>query len=100
MEFQVPKVLERKPIIAGYDLQTAIVIIIGALLFLFTVFSHFFIALAIPVLIVPFVHIQTKYPKEGEFMDLIKYNSGSKCIQANIKIELLMMQIKKENTTT
>ncbi|GAA4277183.1 hypothetical protein [Aquimarina mytili] len=90
MEFKTPKVLEKKPVIAGFDLKTIVIIIVSVLLFVFTVFVSFFMSLLSLSVGIFYVYITKKYPKKGELTRLLKYNSSTKCIRVNQQIKSLI----------
>ncbi|OEK07363.1 hypothetical protein A8C32_18170 [Flavivirga aquatica] len=83
MEYKTPKVLEKKPVIAGFDLKTIVVISACFLLFLFTVFASFFLSLSFILIAAIYIKIQKKYPERGELSILIKYTTSVKCIEVN-----------------
>lgn len=90
MEYKTPKVLEKKPVIAGFDLKTIVIILACALSFVFTVFTSFLLSLAFIVIAIVYVKIQKKYPKKGQLTTLLKYNSSIKCIRVNQQIKTLI----------
>jgi len=90
MEYRTPKVLEKKPVIGGFDLMTIVVIAGCFLAFLFTVFASFFGSLVFILIAVVYVKIQKKYPQKGELSTLLKYNSSIKCIRVDQAITTLL----------
>lgn len=90
MKFKTPKVLERKPIIGGFDLQLVIIMVICIMLFLFTVFTNFLLSLIFPLILVVLLVIKKKYPKKGDFIEFIKYNREYKCIIFDKKVKELL----------
>lgn len=90
MEYKTPKVLEKKPVIAGFDLKTIVVVAACFLLFLFTVFASFILSLSFILIAVVFLKIQKKYPQKGQLSTLIKYNSSVKCIRIEQSIKSLL----------
>ena len=90
MEYRTPKVLEKKPVIGGFDLMTIVVIAGCFLAFLFTVFASFFGSLVFILIAVVYVKIQKKYPQKGELSTLLKYNSSIKCIRVDQSITTLL----------
>ncbi|MDH7445843.1 hypothetical protein [Aquimarina sp. 2201CG14-23] len=97
MEFRPPKVLEKKPSVAGFDIKIAVVIVVGGILFLFAAIANFLVALIIPLIVFPYVQIELKFPGEGEFLTFIQYQSGVKCIRINQKIKGLVMNVKRKS---
>ena len=90
MEYKTPKVLEKKPVIGGFDLKTIVVIVVCTLLFVFTVFKSFIMSLLFIAIGVVYVKIQKKYPEKGQLSTLLKYNSSIKCIHINKQIKCLV----------
>ncbi len=90
MEYKTPKVLEKKPVIGGFDLMTIVIIAGCFLAFLFTVFASFLGSLVFILIGMAYVKIQKKYPKKGELSTLLKYNSSIKCIQVDQPITTLI----------
>lgn len=90
MEYKTPKVLEKKPVIAGFDLKTIVVIAACVLLFVFTVFSSFLLSITFILVGVIYVKIQKKYPNKGQLSTLLKYNSSVKCIRIEKPINTLL----------
>ncbi|WP_025741798.1 hypothetical protein [Aquimarina pacifica] len=90
MEYKTPKVLEKKPVIGGFDLMTIVIIAGCFLAFLFTVFASFLGSLVFILTAVIYVKIQKKYPKKGELSTLLKYNSSIKCVQVDQPITALL----------
>ncbi len=90
MEYKTPKVLEKKPVVAGFDLKTIVVIAASVLLFVFTVFSSFLMSLIFIAIGSIYVYINKKYPQKGELITLLKYGSSTKCIRINTQIKSLI----------
>ncbi len=90
MEYRTPKVLEKKPVIAGFDLQTIVIVALCLLLFLFTVLVSFFVSILFILFAAGYVKIQKKYPQKGELSTLLKYNSSIKCIQVDQPLTSLL----------
>jgi type IV secretory pathway VirB3-like protein len=96
MEYRTPKVLEKKPIIAGFDLKIIVVISGCFLLFLFTVFSSFLLSLVFIFFAMAYIKVQKKYPNKGQLKMVLKYNTNIQCIRINEPIKNLL---KKKHTT-
>ncbi|WP_211074653.1 hypothetical protein [Aquimarina sp. MMG016] len=90
MEYKTPKVLEKKPVIAGLDLKSVVILVGCILLFVFTVFSSFLLSLVFIAIGIGYVHINKKYPRKGELSTLLKYNSSTKCVHINQQIKTLI----------
>ncbi len=90
MEYKTPKVLEKKPVIAGYDLQTIVIIVASILLFVFTIFKSFLLSLIFLALGAAYVYINKKFPQKGELTTLLKYNSSTKCIRVDQQIKTMV----------
>lgn len=90
MEYKTPKVLEKKPVIAGFDLMTIVIIAGCFLAFLFTVFASFLGSLVFLLIAVVYVKVQKKYPQKGELSTLLQYNSSIKCIRVDQPITALI----------
>ena len=90
MEYRTPKVLEKKPIIAGFDLKIIVVIASCFLLFLFTVFSSFLFSLIFIFFAVAYIKIVKKYPNKGELKMILKYKSNTQCIRINEPLKKLL----------
>lgn len=90
MEYKTPKVLEKKPVIAGFDLMTIVVISVCSILFLFTVFVSFLLSILFIGIAVLFVKIQRKFPQKGQLSTLLKYNSSTKCIRIEQPLSSLL----------
>ncbi|GAA0716325.1 hypothetical protein GCM10009430_11920 [Aquimarina litoralis] len=90
MEYKTPKVLEKKPVIAGFDLVTIVVIAVCSILFLFTVFVSFLLSIVFIGIAVVFVKIQKKYPQKGQLSTLLKYNSSIKCVRIEQPLRSLL----------
>ena len=92
MEYKTPKVLEKKPVIAGFDLASVVIIAICAILFLFTVFVSILASLFSIGFAVAYVQINKKFPKKGQLSALLKYNSSIKCVRINRQLKSLIRQ--------
>jgi hypothetical protein len=90
MEYRTPKVLEKKPVIGGFDLMTIVVISGCFLAFLFTVFASFLGASVFIIIAVVYVKVQKKYPQKGELSTLLQYNSSIKCIRVDQPLKHLI----------
>ena len=99
MEYKTPKVLERKPIVGGFNLKVVIIIVGCSLLFLFTVYTNFFISLIFPAIAVTFVYMEKKYPGKGELLKVISYQAATKCIHVDRDITQMIVKKIKEPTT-
>ncbi len=90
MEYKTPKALEKKPVIAGFDLKTIVIIAVTALLSLFTVFTSIYIPILLILITISYIKIQKKYPERDEFLNTIKYTTSIKCIRINKPITSLI----------
>lgn len=90
MEYRTPKVLEKKPVVGSFDLQTAIIIVICTLAAVFTLFVSFLMSLVFIAIAVIYLRLNSRYPRKGELNQLLKYNSSLKCIRINQEIKSLI----------
>ncbi len=98
MKFKTPKVLEKKPIVAGFELKMVVIIVSCTMLFIFTVFTNVLFSLLFPTILSVFIYINNKYPREGELKRLINYKIGVKCIRFNKNLEsIIIVKNKKKN---
>jgi len=94
MNYKTPKVLEKKPIVMGLDLKMVVVCVLGVMLFIFTVFTHFFVAFIFPILTGVYLMIDKRYPGNKELVNFVKFQSGIKCIHINKSIKHLIQTTK------
>ncbi len=87
MNYRTPKVLEKKPIVMGLDLKMVVVCVLGIMLFLFTIFTYFFVAFIFPIISGGYLMVCKKYSGKKELVNLIKFQSGIKCIHINKSIK-------------
>ena len=92
MEHRTPKVLEKKPVIAGLDLLSVVVIAICAILFLFTIFTVPLVSILFLGLTIGYVYINKKYPKKGQLAAVLKFNFGVKCYRAQRPLRSFIKQ--------
>lgn len=90
MEYRIPKVLEKKPVVGGFDLKAVMVIVICTLAAVFTVFTSFLMSMVFIAICVVYLRIDKKYPKQGELTRLLKYQSSVKCVRINQQIKTLI----------
>ncbi|WP_378188146.1 hypothetical protein ACE939_06845 [Aquimarina sp. W85] len=90
MIYKTPKVLEKKPVIGGFDLKTIVIIAACSLLFLFTVFTSFLGALFFIAVAISYVQINKKYPEKGQLKTLLKYGSSIKCVTINQPLKTII----------
>jgi predicted membrane protein len=90
MSYRTPKVLEKKPLVAGQDLQSIVVIATCFLLFLFTVFSSFILALLFLAIGAIYIKIQNMFPNKGQLITFIKYKSTVQCTRVDTPITKLL----------
>ncbi len=90
MEYKTPKVLDKKPVVAGFDLKTVVIIVASILLFVFTVFASFLLSLVFLAIGGTYLYINKKFPQKGELSTLLKYNSSIKCIRADQQIRTMV----------
>lgn len=94
MEYKTPKVLEKKPIVAGFNLKMVVIIVVCSLLFMFMVFTNFLISLIFPIVAGGYVYMEKKYPGPGELTKVITYQTAVKCIHIDQNIRHMI--IKRE----
>ena len=90
MEYKTPKVLEKKPVVAGFALKTIVIIVSCALIALFTFFTSYLLSILCILAGVIYVKIEKKYPERGQLVTLLKYTSSTKCIRVNQPITSLI----------
>lgn len=91
MEYRTPKTLERKPVIFGYPVLTAMIVIVCLMMFLFIVFKKTLLSLVFLVIPILYLYIKKKYPRKGEFKEFfLDYKIGVQCIRFNDKLENLL----------
>lgn len=90
MEYKTPKVLEKKPVVAGFDLKAVMIIVMCVLGAVFTVFVSFLLSIGFIAICIVYLRIDKKYPQEGELMRILKYNSSVKCVRINQQIKSLI----------
>ncbi|UOB18432.1 hypothetical protein [Abyssalbus ytuae] len=90
MEYKTPKVLEKKPVIAGSDLGTIVISSACLLLFVFTVFTSFLASLVFIAIAVMNIIIKKKYPQRGQLKMVVKHHTSVQCIRINKPIKLLI----------
>lgn len=90
MEYKTPKVLEKKPVIAGFDLKTIVVMVSCLLLFLFTVFTSFLLSTLFILLGILYIRIQQKYPQKGQLKLLIRFRSEAQCVRMQLPLSVLI----------
>ncbi|THV57557.1 VirB3 family type IV secretion system protein [Chryseobacterium candidae] len=98
MEYKTPKSLERKPMIFGYPVITAMIVILCLMLFLFTVFKNIILSLVFIITPLLYLYIIRKYPKRGEFKEFFfDFKIGVKCIRFDEKLENLINMNPKDS---
>ncbi len=90
MRHKIPKELEKVPIVLGLELKKVIFVIMAALLFVFLMATNLLLALVFPFLVAVYIYIVSKFKKEGEFLNYIKYNLNPKIILFDKTIEELL----------
>ena len=90
MTYRTPKELEKSPVIGGFDLKTVLVIAAALLAFVFTMMTSFIISLIFPLIAYAYFAFVSKFKKEGEFVNFMKYIMEPNCIQANTGIKELL----------
>lgn len=98
MEFKTPKCLEKVPMVFGYPVITAMIVIVCLMFFLFTVFK--LVLLSMVFLIIPlfYLYLIKKYPRRGECKEFfLDFKMGIQCIRFNEKLENLI--VNSENPT-
>lgn len=90
MEYKTPKVLEKKPVVAGFDLKAVMIIVMCVLGAVFTVFVSFLLSIGFIAICIVYLRIDKKYPQEGELMRILKYNTSIKCVRINQQIKSLI----------
>lgn len=91
MEYKTPKTLERTPLVFGYPVITAMIVVICLMLFLFIVFKKVLLSLIFLVVPVLYLYIIKKYPRKGEFKEFFfDFKMGVQCIRFDEKLENLI----------
>ncbi|PRB85782.1 hypothetical protein CQ022_05870 [Chryseobacterium culicis] len=99
MEYKTPKTLERTPLIFGYPVVTAMIVVICLMLFLFIVFKKVLLSLVFLVIPTLYLYIIKKYPRKGEFKEFFfDFKMGAQCIRFDEKLENLI-NINSKNST-
>ncbi|MEE1964585.1 hypothetical protein V1387_17995 [Allomuricauda taeanensis] len=89
-EYKTPKVLEKRPLIGGFDLSGIVMLTVTLLLFIFTVFKSFLVSLLFPMGAITYIKIKKKYPQKGQIKIMLKYISDIQCIRIDQPIRELI----------
>lgn len=90
MEYKTPKVLEKKPVVAGYELKVILVMTMSLLLFLFTIFKSVLLSLFFLGLGIGYLKIQRKYPNRGELATFLKFRTATHCVREHQPLRTLL----------
>lgn len=88
--YRTPKVLEKKPIVAGQDLKTIIILVACFLLFLFSIFKSFLLALIWLCIAIVYLKIQNAFPQKGQLIMFLKYKTTIQCVRINEPLNNLL----------
>ena len=97
LEYKPFKVLEKTPVVGGFDIQIVVFAMIALILFLILVFQNVFFGLLFLVLAVLFFTMQLKFKQKGEFIAFLMNKTASKHIYMNKSIVHLLESKKNEN---
>jgi hypothetical protein len=92
-EYKIPKVLEKRPVIAGFDLSSIVVLTASSLMFVFTAFKSLLLSLLFLIVAIAYVKIKKKYPRKGQVKTLIRYNSSAQCV----RIDRTIIELTQKN---